>query len=312
MLRWRLLVGFLLAVALVGLCVLDHFAEVRGAVPGLWLAPVLVFFGGLATREVLDLTAAAGMRPQAWVVYLGNLAILASPWVSVIVSADGGGRTGDWQDRVFLAATLSGDWTVLALATALMLVFLGEMSRYEKPGGVTANLGGAFFAFLYVGLLLNFAVRLRLIWGVGAFATLVIVVKVGDTGAYAVGRLLGRHKMAPTLSPKKTVEGALGELAFALAASWASFHWLVPALAQGGTKGSMASSPWWGWIAFGFVLGLGAIVGDLAESLLKRDGGRKDSSSWLPGLGGILDVLDSVLLGAPLAYACWSSGLVGR
>jgi phosphatidate cytidylyltransferase len=69
--------------------------------------------------------------------------------------------------------------------------------------------------------------------------------------------------------------------------------------------------PWWGWIAFGLLVGGAGMVGDLAESLLKRDVGRKDSSTWMPGFGGVLDVLDSLLLSAPVAWACWAFGLVG-
>ena len=73
----------------------------------------------------------------------------------------------------------------------------------------------------------------------------------------------------------------------------------------------MGFHPWWGWILFGLLVGTVGLMGDLAESMLKRDVGRKDSSTWLPGLGGVLDVLDSILLAAPFAWACWALGLVG-
>ena len=92
----------------------------------------------------------------------------------------------------------------------MLLVFLGEMRRYQKPGGVTANIAAALFALVYVGVMLSFAVELRLAWGIGALASWLITVKMGDIGAYTVGRLVGRHKMAPLLSPGKTVEGAPG------------------------------------------------------------------------------------------------------
>jgi phosphatidate cytidylyltransferase len=192
----------------------------------------------------------------------------------------------------------------------VILVFVGEMRRYKQPGGVTANLGGAVLAIGYIGLLLSFAVRLRLGWGIGALASLVIVAKFGDTGAYFVGRLLGRHKMSPVLSPKKTVEGAVGALVFSLAASWATFQWLVPATAACPADPT-CGRPWWGWVTFAMWVGVAGIVGDLAESLIKRDTGAKDSGHWLPGLGGVLDLLDSVLLAAPVAYGCWSLVIVG-
>jgi len=77
----------------------------------------------------------------------------------------------------------------------------------------------------------------------------------------------------------------------------------------------MAATPletaWWRWLIFGIVVGGTGIAGDLAESLLKRDLGRKDSSRWMPGFGGVLDLLDSLLFAAPVAYVCWALGLVG-
>ena len=69
---------------------------------------------------------------------------------------------------------------------------------------------------------------------------------------------------------------------------------------------------WWGWIVFGLLVGAAGMVGDLAESLLKRDVGVKDSSTWMPGFGGVLDILDSLLLSAPVAWFCWATGIVGR
>jgi phosphatidate cytidylyltransferase len=154
--------------------------------------------------------------------------------------------------------------------------------------------------------MLSFVVQLRMEWGIGALASLVIVVKMGDTGAYMLGRLFGRHKMAPRISPAKTIEGAIGALVFSCVGSWATFTWLVPLLEPAGSP----TRPWWIWILFGLLVGTAGMVGDLAESLLKRDAGCKDSSTWLPGLGGVLDMLDSILLAAPVAWLCWASGLV--
>ncbi|HBO45263.1 MAG TPA: CDP-archaeol synthase [Planctomycetaceae bacterium] len=174
---------------------------------------------------------------------------------------------------------------------------------------------------VYVGLMLAFVVRMRLGWGVGAVASLIIVVKMGDTGAYTVGRLFGRHKLAPVLSPGKTIEGAAGAIVFATVGAWVSFAWLVPAMAQGSavstataaTTGMAATTAGigWGWLVYGPLVGMAGLLGDLAESLLKRDAGRKDSSTWMPGFGGVLDILDSILLGAPVAYVLWASGVVG-
>ena len=137
---------------------------------------------------------------------------------------------------------------------------------------------------------------------------MIIAVKMGDTGAYTVGRLFGRQKLAPRLSPGKTVEGAVGAILFACAGAWLSFRFLGSSMVFPAWKppNSIAG----GWWVYGLILGNAGMFGDLAESLIKRDVGRKDSSTWMPGFGGILDILDSLLLAAPVAWYCWSWGIV--
>lgn len=301
MLPWRLLLGTLSIVALIGLCWLDHLASV----PGMWLMPLAVVAAVLATSEVLDMAALAQMRPLRWTVYVGVVLLVCSSWMAVLPFLSIWPM--EWQiwvrqhGPIYLRATS----VVPALTIAALLVFLGEMWRYRRPGGNMANLAGGIFTLIYVGLLLSFAVQLREHWGIAALASWIIVVKMGDTGAYAVGRLIGRHKMAPLISPGKTIEGGVGALLFSCLGSWLVFHWLVPQVTRG-------PSPWWGWIAFGLLVGGAGMIGDLAESLLKRDVGVKDSSTWMPGFGGVLDMIDSLLLAAPVAWFCWATGLVGR
>jgi len=307
MLRWRLLLGTVLIAALVGLCALDH----RAGRHGLWLAPALVLFAVLATREILDLETAAGLRPLGWVVYVGNLMVLASPWAPLLARWWIGAGQGGSPRGEFPAQGFPDPWLAMSLACAMILAFVGEMYRYEKRGGATANLAASMLAVVYVGVLLSCVVHLRLQWGVAALGSLIVVVKMGDTGAYVVGRWVGHRKLAPRLSPGKTVEGALGAFAFALVGSWGTFRWLVPLVPPEGPARPLIDPPWWGWVVFGVVVGGLGMLGDLAESLLKRDSAQKDSSRWMPGLGGMLDVLDSVLLGAPAAYGCWYLGLVG-
>jgi len=291
MLRWRLLLGTLIIGVLVALGYLDHRLEPSLPVPGLPLLPVALAFTLLATGEMLYLTGAGGMRPLPWAVYGGNLLLLASHWVPAVCGTDGGA-----------AASVSPmAWPFLALGLGALLVLVGEMHRFERPGRVTSNVAAAVLSLVYVGGMLSFAVQLRMIWGVGALASLIIVVKLGDTGAYSIGRLLGRHKLAPVLSPGKTIEGAIGALAFACLGSWATFTWLIPRMAPESSK----ALPAWGWIVFGLLVGIAGLLGDLAESLIKRDVGCKDSSRWLPGFGGVLDILDSILLAAPVAWFCW-------
>jgi phosphatidate cytidylyltransferase len=290
MLRWRLSLGTLIIAALVVLCWLDTHPEG----PGRWLLPVAFIAAALATGEMLELLAAAGMRPVPWVVYLMNFLLVLSGWTPWFERLTG------LQKKPDLALD------VAATAVAVFAVFFSEMCRYRKPGSAVANIAGGVFALVYVGLMLKFAVWLRLTYGMGALASWIIVVKMGDTGAYTVGRLIGRHKMAPLISPGKTIEGALGAVAFSCLGAWVTFRRITPLAAANG-----AAAPWYGWLVFGLLVGGAGMLGDLAESLLKRDVGVKDSSTWMPGFGGVLDILDSLLLSAPVAWFCWAFGLVG-
>jgi phosphatidate cytidylyltransferase len=281
---------------LVGLCRLDY----QAAVPGIWLLPLAVLVAVLATKEGLDLAAAAGAQPLREIVYLANIALVMVAGQQFLgFYPSGMGNASLWSTFF---------WMVLPLA--VISLWMGEVHRYRRPGGNLLNLAVGVLAIIYIGVMLGFAVQLRMQWGVGALVSWIIVVKMGDTGAYAVGRLVGRHKLAPALSPGKTVEGAFGALLFACLGSWAAFHWLIPScvpLPHWVCEGSLH-----GQITYGLVVGAAGMVGDLAESLLKRDVGWKDSSRWLPGFGGTLDVLDSLLLSAPVAWFFWAYGLVGQ
>jgi phosphatidate cytidylyltransferase len=303
MLRWRLLLGTLLIAALVALGWLDAAAPV----PGLYLMPVALLAAVLGTQEYLALAAAAKLNPLGWAVYIGNILIvlgcwwLAVEWLAApakLAAHQGAWQPADWASGMVLAPLL----------VAAMMVLLGELRRYEKPGGNLANLAAGVFALVYVGLMLGFAVQLRVLWGVGAMAAWIIVVKMGDTGAYFVGRMLGRHKLAPRLSPGKTIEGAVGGLVWAVLGAWLAARFLLPAVAGE----HFTPGPWWGWLAFGLLVGIAGMAGDLAESLMKRDVGVKDSSTWMPGFGGALDLLDSLLLSAPVAWFCAAAGWLGK
>jgi phosphatidate cytidylyltransferase len=300
MLHWRLLLGTLLIAALIGLCWLDN----SSTIPGSCLFPLAIAASLMATTELLDLAERAQLRPIRWTVQCGNLLLVMSSWVAVFEQC--------WQKgflpELGLAAYAWESAVLLALGSSVLLVLFGEMVRYQKPGGNMANMAVGIFALVYIGLMLCLAVQLRIVWGIGALASWVIVVKMGDIGAYTVGRLIGRHKMAPRISPGKTIEGAVGALVFSCLGAWLTFWLLVPVSVAGWVE----PGPWWGWFAFGLLVGGAGMLGDLAESLLKRDVGVKDSSTWLPGFGGVLDIVDSLLLSAPVAWFCWASGLVGR
>jgi phosphatidate cytidylyltransferase len=286
LLRWRLVLGALFIAGVAGLVWLDFHSH-----PGTWLLPLAMLVGVGGAREIVTLLARAGYRPLASIIYGGSLLVIASNAIPLFLLP-----THD----DFPTEQLG--WPLLAFALAMMAAFVGEMSRYRRPGGVIVNVALATFGVAYVGVLLSFAVQLRVlggpVTGMVYLIALVLVAKLADIGAYAVGRLLGRHKMAPVLSPGKTVEGACGAIVFACLGAWLAFHYLPLWLDCNRPQHSS------GWLLFGLVVGGAGILGDLAESLIKRDLGAKDSSDWLPGFGGVLDMVDSILYTAPVAYLC--------
>jgi len=330
MFRWRLLLG----VGLIGLLVVLAWADHRCPVPGAVLLPLAGGLSLLATGEFLALARQAVAGCAAWPVYVGNMGILLAAWIPAVQALNQQG--GDSSGGLGLAALgVAERGMLLILAGALLLAMLEEIRRFAGPGGVTARLGVASLGLLYGGLLLSFLVLLRMGYGIGALASVILVVKMADTGAYFVGHLLGRHQLAPRLSPGKTVEGTIGGLLVGWAAAWAVFTWLTPALKVStppahpgavsispGLTGEgrlleevpppvhSPEAPWWAWTAYGLVLSLVGLGGDLAESLLKRDAGCKDSSRWMPGFGGVLDLLDSLLWAAPVAYFWWAVGWI--
>ena len=142
--------------------------------------------------------------------------------------------------------------------------------------------------------------------GLLACFSIVTVTKFADAGAYFAGRFLGRHKLCPNLSPKKTVEGAVGGIVAAALGGWAYWAWVIPAYDM-----EMLRAEGQGWAILGFSLSMAVagMLGDLSISLFKRDADQKDSAKILPGLGGSLDVLDSILWAAPVGFLWWASGV---
>jgi phosphatidate cytidylyltransferase len=299
-LRWRLLSASIVISLLLAIVWLDFQAPL--GCPGLLLGPLLVVLAALCCGEVLSLLSAADNRPLRWTAYAGTVGTAAAACVPAYWPL-----SGKPYPATFPLGVLG--WPLAALALGVGLAFIGEMRRYEKPGGVILNVALAIFPMAYVGLLISFFAALRLFhsngWGMTAILSLVIVVKVSDSGAYFTGRLFGRHKMSPKISPGKTVEGGVGAIVVAAIAGALVFVYLAPKL----TGQSASGDAWLRGAAYGVIVGLVGMIGDLAESLFKRDVGVKDSSRWLPGLGGVLDMLDSLLLAAPVAYLCFIGGL---
>lgn len=181
----------------------------------------------------------------------------------------------------------------------LILFVLGLCVRQFLSRSNTAGIlaiSTTLFGLMYVPWLLNFIQKINFFPGVeGHYYLLyfVLITKLSDTGAYATGSLIGRHKMIPRISPGKTWEGFAGAIVVSTLASLVFVHFL-------GSK--MAGMNWIHATILGIILSVGAVVGDLIESLFKREAGLKDSGRFFPGIGGILDLLDSLLFNAPIMY----------
>lgn len=208
----------------------------------------------------------------------------------------------------FLFFRSSGLHSAYDFEMAVMLVFLfgvfaRQMFRHQTiKGAPLASMAYTLFGLLYAAWLFDF--MLKIVYVVprtphgetlGQFYVLylVMVAKFSDMGAYLVGSKIGKHQMVPHISPAKTWEGFAGSLVFSTLASFLLIF-LMPH--------QLAYLNWMHGLALGILIGLGAVVGDLAESLIKRSSDVKDSGKVLPGIGGMLDLIDSLLFTAPLLY----------
>jgi phosphatidate cytidylyltransferase len=299
MLRWRFILGALFGVALVGLSWLDYHA----ARPGIFLLPLAVLATLAGAGELLAMFRKRGHTPLPWVIYGG-------PLVTVVLGGAPVYMPAAWSNSPPIGRL---GWLAMGLAAGLAIAVVAELRRYGPHGRTTTDLAASCLAILYIGGLMGFMVQLRLLsggpwgddgrWGMLALASLIATVKMSDTGQYTVGRLFGRHKLAPAVSPGKTWEGALGGLLFATGTAW-----LVFALSGRSGIPIKDALP---IASFAITVAVAGIIGDLAESMLKRDAGVKDSSTWMPGFGGVLDLLDSLLGAAPVAYLFWALRIVG-
>ncbi|MEU0372400.1 phosphatidate cytidylyltransferase [Streptomyces sp. NPDC006283] len=180
-----------------------------------------------------------------------------------------------------------GAWVAMALTALAVLVW----RMTEPPEGYLKDVTAGVFAAFYVPFLATFvALMLAADDGPERVLTFLLLTVVSDTGAYAVGWRFGTHKLAPRISPGKTREGLLGAVSFAMAAGALCMQFLI----DDGT--------WWQGLLLGLAVAVSATLGDLGESMIKRDLGIKDMGTLLPGHGGIMDRLDSLLPTAPVVW----------
>lgn len=291
MLRHRLLFGPLLILGILLGSWFDQWLDHKPATgwftelteratwpPGMVVLPVLCLLAVLGALELKKIYFAAGIevsrRVMVTLVLLGLMAVAFIPESFSGVTA---------------AAFMN------SLVTAVLVGTLVFHSRHKQVEGSIAAAGGTLLALVYLGMMFGFLLLIRREHSAWVLVWFLLTTKSSDIGAYTVGRTLGRNKLIPWLSPGKTWEGFAGGMVFA-ALVGAIGAWVL-----GGTEGVVAPSVWAGAVLGMVFAGVGQ-VGDLVMSLLKRDAGVKDAGSSLPGFGGVLDVLDSVLLVAPIAF----------
>lgn len=216
--------------------------------------------------------------------------------------------------RVLLASSISGllvPWLVdpgvnpltavaltASVATAVLVSSFLWHARTRSPRGAAAAGGAALLSFVYLGLMFGFILALRREHSAWVVLGILVVTKSCDIGAFFTGTLIGRHKLIPWLSPGKTWEGLFGGIAVA-AGMGVLAVWLLRSTGAGGSEPSIS---WQHGALFGALFAIVGQAGDLMASMLKRDAGIKDSGAVLPGFGGVLDIIDSLLPVAPLAY----------
>ena len=170
-----------------------------------------------------------------------------------------------------------------------LFAFFAYQGRRFGTDNVIGNCGAGLFSIFYLGLLGGFSLAVRVDFGLWPFLMFIFTVKSSDIGAYTLGRLFGKHPFSPKISPKKTWEGMAGAVIFAS----------IVAVLFARSCGIMT---WWQGLVLGPICAFAGQLGDLAESMLKRCARQKDSSQHVPGFGGVLDIIDSPLAVAPLAY----------
>ncbi len=284
--RTRLWMGSLMLCLATGMLILDQFTN--------WypfLLLLLLLLGPISILELLNLFRKRS-RPSAGFCIASVFLIHLANWPPRFV----GDMFRPWLDND------PWHWILVASMLVVVTAFIIEIISYRqsrKRGRATERISLTLFTVVYIGILPCFLVQLRWsvlpdgsnpYYGVAALAFAIFVPKFGDIGAYVAGRLFGRHLMAPRLSPKKTYEGLVGGLLLAALVSVLINRW-QPLLG-----GDLEAA------AFGLVVGTAGVIGDLAESLIKREGQQKDASQSVPGFGGVLDVIDSVLFAAPVVY----------
>ncbi len=300
----RLLLGPIMILLLVGCLWLDQWLDARFVPdwlqpvfsakafgdsrqtfpPGVIILPLLIALVWIAARELSSLLQAEKIAGSKRML---TSAAIAGLLVSCLVPT------------ALPATTVVG--VMGTVSVFVLVVAMTFYSRNKTVEGVIAATGGVLLGYVYLGIMAGFLLAIRREHSVLVLGWVILTTKACDIGAYFTGKAIGKHKLIPWLSPGKTWEGLAGGVLFSAAVGVAGLYFLASRDSE--TAGEAVKVPsWWAGALFGAVLGLTGQAGDLLESILKRDAGAKDSGKGIPGFGGVLDVLDSALLAAPVAF----------
>ncbi len=277
MLKHRLLFGIIISVCFVALVLADGYLDRQGPegapITANILTALLVITALPAVGELRAMAEAAGVRIFRVPVLIFTL-LLATGWY--------------WRQYAANSALFHQYYLLFGSAGCLctLIFYQALLLGTEKA---IVNWSGSFLCCFYLGFLSSFLLGIRIDFGVIGFLMFIFTVKGSDIGAYTIGRMFGRHKFVPRISPGKTWEGVLGACIFALIVSclFAGFSGIM--------KIRYAA-------LFGILFGFLGQLGDLVESIIKRDAQKKDSSGNIPGFGGVLDVIDSPVATAWAGY----------
>jgi phosphatidate cytidylyltransferase len=244
-------------------------------------------------------------------IFVAAVAMLAA-WEFLALTEHRGARPPRIATVVVLAALFAGNYqwpdetvTLFGLLCIILLIYCTFRSPMDR---MLADATSSIFALFYLGLTLVPLPMLREATnGPSLLAFLFLVVWAGDTAAMYTGRAIGKHKLAPALSPNKTWEGSIGSVLGSVAVAGILLGLSSYLASWNSVKLNFSDEIWWYWLVLAVAVNVAAQVGDLAESALKRSAGVKDSGTLLPGHGGVLDRIDALLLAAP---ALWYALLI--
>lgn len=282
MLRHRLPVSVVLIVSFVGILIVDGWTAPYHVI---WMTLVTIA-GVLAAIESIPLLTSTLARPLLIPLVGGVVLCLGSNMIAAASGSSGMSALGPLG---------------CAVAISIVSVMATGVRLFDDENPVLPRLAATITGIAYLGVLGSFLAQLRFLGGPesGLFALALVVgaTKGTDIGAYTFGKLIGRNLMTPKLSPKKTWEGAAGGLLCS-----------VPIVAgltllERSVTGTETLATWPRLVVFAVVVSIAGQIGDLAESMLKREARVKDASSVIPGFGGVLDLIDSLLFAAPAGWA---------